>query len=182
MSQNVSTNFTLPTVLGTLKSNAAVAKASSNSSSSSTSTDNTVQSTFLNLLVKELQNQDPTAPMDSTAMVGQMISLNQLDQLISINSTLTTSASTGTTGKAAQAAAAPASGASADNVASTLSPAAALAAAQSQLPFDPNTLMPLNSATGKPNALGSSINSATSGFPGFDNSTTSFRAASVRLQ
>ena len=44
--------------------------------------------TFLNLLVKELQNQDPTAPMDSTAMVGQMISLNQLDQLISINQVL----------------------------------------------------------------------------------------------
>jgi flagellar basal-body rod modification protein FlgD len=42
------------------------------------------------LLVKELQNQDPTAPVDSTAMVGQMISLNSLDQLISINQTLST--------------------------------------------------------------------------------------------
>ncbi len=49
----------------------------------------TTGTTFLNLLVKELQNQDPTAPMDSTAMVGQMISLNQLDQLVSINSDLT---------------------------------------------------------------------------------------------
>jgi flagellar basal-body rod modification protein FlgD len=28
-------------------------------------------------LATELQNQDPTAPVDSTAMVGQMISLNQ---------------------------------------------------------------------------------------------------------
>ncbi len=44
--------------------------------------------TFLNLLVKELQNQDPSAPMDSTAMVGQMISLNQLDQLITISQDL----------------------------------------------------------------------------------------------
>ncbi len=57
-----------------------------------------IGSTFLNLLVKELQNQDPSAPMDSTAMVGQMISLNQLDQLIAINQavTPTTSTSTGT--------------------------------------------------------------------------------------
>jgi flagellar basal-body rod modification protein FlgD len=186
MSHAVSANYTMPTILNTLKPNAAMAKSttaagknakatSTSSSASSTASSSSaagVGSTFLSLLATELQNQDPTAPVDSTAMVGQMISLNQLDQLISINSTLTTSASTGTTGKAAQAAAAPASGASADNVASTLSPAAALAAAQSQLPFDPNTLMPLNSATGKPNALGSSINSATSGFPGFDNSTT----------
>ena len=46
-------------------------------------------STFLQLLTQELQNQDPTAPVDSTAMVGQMISLNQLDQLAGINTTLT---------------------------------------------------------------------------------------------
>ena len=50
--------------------------------------DTTTGTTFLSLLVDELQNQDPTAPMDSTAMVGQMISLNQLDQLVSINSEL----------------------------------------------------------------------------------------------
>ncbi len=41
------------------------------------------------MLVQELQNQDPTQPMDSTQMVGQMISLNQLDQLASINQLLT---------------------------------------------------------------------------------------------
>jgi flagellar basal-body rod modification protein FlgD len=49
-----------------------------------------LSSTFLTLLTQELQNQDPTAPMDSTAMVGQMISLNQLSQLTSINQTLST--------------------------------------------------------------------------------------------
>ena len=46
--------------------------------------------TFMQLLVQELQNQDPTAPMDSTQMVGQMISLNELDQVASINQLLTT--------------------------------------------------------------------------------------------
>ena len=74
----------------------AKAQATTGGTSSKTSTTNsgltgsTTGTTFLNLLVKELQNQDPTAPMDSTQMVGQMISLNQLDQLISINQVLTT--------------------------------------------------------------------------------------------
>jgi len=62
-----------------------------------------IGSTFLNLLVQELQNQDPTAPMDSTQMVGQMISLNQLDQLISINAALNPTSTTSTTGAAAGA-------------------------------------------------------------------------------
>ncbi len=47
-----------------------------------------LESTFLSLLVTELQNQDPTQPVDPTQMVGQMISLNQLDQLIAINEDL----------------------------------------------------------------------------------------------
>ena len=50
----------------------------------------------------ELQNQDPTSPVDPTAMVGQMVSLNQLDQLIAINQTLDnmSSGTSGTTGTA----------------------------------------------------------------------------------
>ena len=71
---------------------------SSSSSSSSTSSSTTdIGTTFLNLLVQELQNQDPTAPMDSTAMVGQMISLNQLDQLIAINQAVNPTSSTAST-------------------------------------------------------------------------------------
>jgi flagellar basal-body rod modification protein FlgD len=45
------------------------------------------------MLVTELQNQDPTSPMDPTQMVGQMFSMNQLQQLIDINQTLSTIAS-----------------------------------------------------------------------------------------
>ena len=56
-----------------------------------------IESTFLTLLVQELQNQDPTAPMDSTQMVGQMISLNQLDQLASINQVVTNAFGSSTT-------------------------------------------------------------------------------------
>ena len=55
-----------------------------------------LDTTFLNLLITELKSQDPTAPMDATQMVGQMVSLNQLDQLIGIHQILQDNASTAT--------------------------------------------------------------------------------------
>jgi flagellar basal-body rod modification protein FlgD len=54
--------------------------------------------TFLKLLTTELQNQDPTAPMDSTQMVSQMISLNQLNQTIAIRELVQGSSIVKTTG------------------------------------------------------------------------------------
>jgi flagellar basal-body rod modification protein FlgD len=79
-------------LLGTSAQAPKAAATSSTSGSSSSGSNSTsaasLQQTFLNLLVTELQNQDPTAPVDPTEMVGQLVSLNQLDQLISINSTL----------------------------------------------------------------------------------------------
>lgn len=78
-------------VSGVSGDNGAV-QTNSSQNASGTSPDSSLQSiegTFLTLLVQELQNQDPTAPMDSTQMVGQMISLNQLDQLASINQVVT---------------------------------------------------------------------------------------------
>lgn len=68
------------------------ATGSTGSSSATSASD--LQSTFLNLLVTELQNQDPTSPVDPTQMVSQMVSLNQLNELVSINQTLGTMAST----------------------------------------------------------------------------------------
>jgi flagellar basal-body rod modification protein FlgD len=68
-----------------VKSNATGSSSSTGGTGTSSSS---LQETFLNLLVTELQNQDPTAPVDPTEMVGQLVSLNQLDQLISINSIL----------------------------------------------------------------------------------------------
>jgi flagellar basal-body rod modification protein FlgD len=167
---SVSANYTLPTVLKTLQpaatsglrqavsSKATTAPTTPTTSSSSTSS--SLSSTFLNLLATELQNQDPTAPVDSTAMVGQMISLNQLDQLISINQSITGSTGTAATGSA-QPAAATASDAALSSanggLAATLSPSVAGAVAN-QLPFDPNTMMPLN--YGNAAAIGASINSS----------------------
>ena len=44
--------------------------------------------TFLTLLTTELQVQDPTSPLDPDQMVGQIVSLNQLDQLMQIRQIL----------------------------------------------------------------------------------------------
>ena len=90
-----------PTIMApTLGASATAATSSSSSASSSSGTgtsSTSLQTTFLNLLVTELQNQDPTSPVDPTAMVGQMVSLNQLDQLISINQTLQNLSTSGST-------------------------------------------------------------------------------------
>ena len=118
------------------------ATSSSGSSSSSGGMDaSNIGSTFLTLLSQELQNQDPTNPVDSTAMVGQMISLNQLDQLISINQTLSQAANNvsaaSSAGSPQAASAATQSAITAQNI---LSPAAAQTGS---LPFDPSTMMPV---------------------------------------
>jgi len=40
---------------------------------------------FLQLLVTELQNQDPTAPMDSTAFLTQLAQFQQVEQGVTLN-------------------------------------------------------------------------------------------------
>ena len=53
----------------------------------------TSESTFLNLLVAQIQNQDPLNPTDSIQFVGQLVQFSQLEQLLSINQGVTTLAS-----------------------------------------------------------------------------------------
>src|SRR5260221_9886248 len=43
------------------------------------------ESTFLTLLVSQLQNQDPLSPVDSNQFVSQLTSYSQLEQLIGIH-------------------------------------------------------------------------------------------------
>jgi flagellar basal-body rod modification protein FlgD len=43
---------------------------------------------FMQLLLTELQSQDPTQPMDTDSTVTQLVQLNLLDQVTQINSTV----------------------------------------------------------------------------------------------
>ena len=72
------------------------------SSASSDPLANNASDLFLKLLVAQLKTQDPTSPMDPTQMVGQMLSMNQLNELVQIRQLLqgsTTSTSQPTTTK-----------------------------------------------------------------------------------
>jgi flagellar basal-body rod modification protein FlgD len=59
------------------------------------------ESTFLQLLVAQIKNQDPTQPMDSTAFLSQLAQFSQLEQLVGIRQDIeqpsATTASTATT-------------------------------------------------------------------------------------
>ena len=46
---------------------------------------------FLQLLVAQLRSQDPSSPMDSNAMIGQMSQLASMEQLTSLNQASTES-------------------------------------------------------------------------------------------
>ncbi len=57
---------------------------SGSSQTSSSSTPAATQSMFLQLLVAQLQNQDPSNPMDGSTFVTQLAQMQQLEQ--SVNS------------------------------------------------------------------------------------------------
>ena len=63
--------------------------ASSSSTSSSTSANNTVNyNEFLQLLVAQLQNQDPTNPSDPTTFVSELASFSSVEQQVNTNTAL----------------------------------------------------------------------------------------------
>jgi flagellar basal-body rod modification protein FlgD len=52
--------------------------------------DNLGSEAFLQLLITQLQNQDPTAPQSNTEFIAQLATFSQLEQLTSINKAVTT--------------------------------------------------------------------------------------------
>jgi len=72
----------------TANSSTSSSSSSSSSTSSSTSSATITANDFLQLLVTELQNQDPTANTDPNEYVDQLVQVNSLQQLIQMNQTL----------------------------------------------------------------------------------------------
>jgi flagellar basal-body rod modification protein FlgD len=61
---------------------------STSAASSDTSPDDVSENEFLQLLVAQIQYQDPTNPTDSTAFVTQLAQFSSLEQLIAIHGDL----------------------------------------------------------------------------------------------
>jgi flagellar basal-body rod modification protein FlgD len=62
--------------------------------SSRTSAPGGIDTMFMQLLITQLQNQDPLSPMDASTFVNQLVGVNTLDQVTQINQLLQNSAST----------------------------------------------------------------------------------------
>jgi flagellar basal-body rod modification protein FlgD len=76
----------------------------SSSGSSSTTSASDLQTTFLQLLVAQLQNQDPTNPMDSSQMTSQLAQINTVSGIQQLNTSLTSLSTQLSAGQNAQAA------------------------------------------------------------------------------
>ncbi|WP_175951312.1 flagellar hook assembly protein FlgD [Burkholderia sp. BCC0405] len=63
-----------------------------------------LQATFLKLLVTQLQNQDPTSPVDSSQMTSQLAQINTVSGIAQLNTSLTSLSTQLTAGQQTQAA------------------------------------------------------------------------------
>jgi len=79
----------MATVSNPVTSNPGPAPAPSTPSSSTTNIPGANEQTFLQLLVTQLKNQDPTNPVDGTQFVAQLAQFSQLEQMINANAKLT---------------------------------------------------------------------------------------------
>ena len=82
----------IPTTSTTAAASAAASSASSSSSSSTANALTSLSSNFndfLNLLLTQLKNQDPTTPMDSNTFTSELVQFSSVEQQITTNSSLT---------------------------------------------------------------------------------------------
>ncbi len=86
------TTTTPTTTQAPLVPNSLISTKGASGTSSTTSSTNGLSSTmaqFLKILTTELQNQDPTQPMDPAAFVGQLATLNEVQATVQSNQLLT---------------------------------------------------------------------------------------------
>ncbi len=81
---NLESQMMTPLPDTTSASATATPPASANPSTGVASTALGNESTFLQLLVAQIQNQDPTQPMDSSTFLTQLAEFSQVEQLIGI--------------------------------------------------------------------------------------------------
>jgi flagellar basal-body rod modification protein FlgD len=81
----------MTTISATSSTNPLLAAATSDSQSQTKQTDlqNIGKTEFLNLLVAQLQHQDPLDPLKNEAFVAQLATFSSLEQLIGINTAVT---------------------------------------------------------------------------------------------
>lgn len=90
----------LDTMNGASSSSGSSSASGSKSSTGNATTD--LQNTFLKLLVTQLQNQDPTNPMDSSQMTSQLAQINTVTGISQLNTSLTSLSSQLAAGQSAQ--------------------------------------------------------------------------------
>ena len=95
-----------PTLLDTMNGTSSTNSTSGSSSSSSSSATSgaNLQNTFLQLLIAQMQNQDPTNPMDSSQMTSQLAQINTVTGISQLNTSLTSLATQLSAGQQPQAA------------------------------------------------------------------------------
>ena len=77
----------------TASASSAAATATDTANAMSQQTASLGENAFMQLLVTQLQNQDPTQPQDSSQFVTQLAQFSSLEKLTSMNQSLTTLAS-----------------------------------------------------------------------------------------
>lgn len=91
MSVNSLFNNTAATAANASSSAATSAAATAANASSSSGSSNLIsENSFLNLMIKELENQDPTSPMSNMDYISELAQFNSMNELTSMNSTLQT--------------------------------------------------------------------------------------------
>lgn len=78
----------MTTVPQTTGVNTTNTSANTSANTNAASTANVDYQSFLKLLVAQMQNQDPTAPMDATQYVSQLATFSQVEQTIQTNNKL----------------------------------------------------------------------------------------------